>query len=84
MKRQNCKISAHNTDTMNQECENNKDWEQEESIERVRNAITLLGDTGTRFSMRAEPSVTGRPHAAVKENSRVHHSPKTLPTTLNY
>lgn len=69
---------------MNQECENDKDWEQEEHTETVRNAITLLGYTGTRFSTWAEPSVTGRPHAVVKENSRVHHSLKTLPTTLNY
>lgn len=34
---------------------------------------TLLGYTGTKLSTWAEPSVTGRPHAAVKANSREHH-----------
>lgn len=42
--------------------------------------ITLLGYTGNRFSTWTEPSVTGRPHAAVKANSREHHSLKMLPT----
>lgn len=45
---------------------------------------TLLGYTGTKFSTWAEPSVTGRPHAAVKRTANTAIPVPLLPTTLNY